>query len=353
MRTFPIAALFLLATIGPTSAGAPSPLDKLDARAIDEDDRKLLAIRELVAYTRPHLRAVAHVAISRDGKLMASSGWDNAVHLFKLGGKQPKAWAKLDASPSGIAFSPDGKLLATGSGDTRVLLWDLTGAKPKQKLALAGHKNRPFALAFSPKGKMFVSGCYDPVLRIWKLDDPDPEAWAVLANEKTPSLGLSSLAFSHNGQYLVAGSHIGKQTLRVWDAGGAFLDERATPLMKARVVACSPTEAIFAFAGDDAEIHLAKLGEKRIDKIRKMPGHQGKALPPLVKALAFSPDGKTLASCGQDKRVRLWNVADGAKSREWTMLDEPRALAFASDGRHMAIGCGDGAIYLLRLGPAR
>lgn len=351
-----LAAGLLLVFTSLASAGndktpkqAPSPFDRLDPSALDAEDRKLLAIRELVAYVRPHQRAIAHLAISFDGAFLASSGWDNVVHVYKLGGKEPVSWAKLEGSLSGVAFSPDSKLLATGCGDTRVLLWDLTGAKPKQKHSLAGHKNRPFSLAFSPTGKMLASGSFDPTLRLWKLDDPEPEAWAVLANEEAPSLGISSLAFSHNGKYLVAGSHLGKETLRIWDAGGNFLDEKALPAAKARTVACSPTEPIFAFAGDDSEIHLGKLGDERIEKIRKLPGHTGKALPPLVKALAFSPDGKILASSGQDKRVVLWNVGTGDKLREWQFKDEARALAFSSDGRHLAVGNSDGTLYVLRL----
>jgi WD40 repeat protein len=332
-----------------TLRSVPSPFDRLDASAIDADDRKFLSIRELVAYARPHSRAIAHVAVSFDGQLLASSGWDNCVHVYKLGDKEMKSWAKLDGSPSGIAFSPDGKLLATGCGDTRVLLWDLTTEKPKQKHALAGHKNRPFALAFTPAGKMFASGCLDPVLRLWKFDGAEPEQWAALANESTPSLGLSSLAFSHDGKYLVAGSHIGKETLRIWDAGGAFLDERTPPPTKARIVAFSPTAPLFAFAGDDAEIHVWQFGEKRIEKVRKMEGHKGKGLAPLVKALAFSPDGKLLASSGQDKRVRLLDVAKGDVVRAWHFVDEARSLAFSSDGRHLVVGNSDGTLYVLRL----
>jgi len=331
----------------------PAPLDKLDENAIDIEDRKFLSIRGLVGYFRPHGRAIASIAFSFDGTLLATSSWDNGVHLYKLAGKEPTSWAKLDASPSGVAFSPDGKQLATGCAETNVLLWNLTGEQPKEMQRLGGHKQRPFSLAFSPKNKVLASGSYDPVLRIWKLDDLTPEVWAVLANEKTPSRGISSLAFSHDGKYLVVGSHIGRETLRIWDASGAFLDDKAPPAALARIVACSPTEPILAFAGDDGNVHLWEIGKTPIEKLRTIAAHTGKNQPPTVKALAFSPDGKTVASSGQDKAVRMWNVATGELRRDWSFLDEARALAFSSDGRHLAIGNSDGTVYLLRLDSAR
>jgi WD40 repeat protein len=327
----------------------PCPLDRLEEKAIDEADRKFLSIGGLVAYERPHGRAIASIAFSFDGSLLATSSWDSTVHLYKLGEKEPKAWAKLDASPSDIALSPDGKLLACGCDGTQVIVWDLVGEKPKQAHKLSGHKNRPFTLAFSPKGNMLVSGSHDPVLRIWKFEDLTPELWAVLANEDAPARGISSLAFSNSGKFLVAGSHLGKETLRVWDAAGQFLDEKPPPATLARLVACSPTEPILAFAGDEADIHLWKIGGEKYEKLHKLSGHPGKALTPLVKALAFSPDGKLLASSGQDKRVRLWDVAKGELVREWHFNNEARALAFSSDGRHLAIGNSDGTVYVLRL----
>lgn len=327
----------------------PAPLDRLDENAIDAEERKLLSIRDLVTFIRPNNRAVAGVAISFDGSLLATSGWDSVVHLYKLGGKEPTSWAKLDGSPSGIAFSADGKWLAAGCADTHAIIWDVSGDKPKEAYKLSGHKSRPFAVAFPPKGKGFASACAEPVLRLWKLEDLTPEVWAVISKDKAQSLGISSLSFSHDGKLLVGGSMIGNQTLRIWDTSREQLAEKSPPAAQAKLVACSPTEPILALAGDDGVIHLWDLGKSPIEKLRKIDAHEGKKLPPIIKALAFSPDGKTLASSGQDKRVRLWHVANGAKRREWQFLDEGRALAFSADGRHLAVGNSDGTLYILRL----
>lgn len=327
----------------------PSPFDKLDENAIDADTRKLLSIDGLVALLQPHPRAVAHVAISMDATLLATSGWDNVVHLHKLGDKEPASWAKLEGSMSGLAFSPDGKLLFTGCRDSRMLGWDLTGAEPKEKEALSGHKTRPFLIAITPKGKMLASGSLEPILRISNLNEREPETWVELDRDKSGAVGVSSLAFSHDGKYLVAGHRVGMNSLRIWDASGEFLDEKRLPGATARVLACSPTAPIVAFAGDDAEIHLWNFGGEKIDRLHKLAGHAKPGLMPPVKALALSADGKLLASSGEDKRVRIWNVKTGDKVREWHFVEEARALAFASDSRHLAVGNSDGTLYLLRL----
>ncbi len=336
-------------TLGPTVQKASPPFDALDAGQIDAEDRKLLGIPEAVAYFRAHGRAVAHVAISSDGSLLASSGWDNVIHVHKIGGREPVSFAKLDGSPSGIAFHPASKLLAAGCGDTHVVVWNLAGAEPKEEYRLSGHKNRPFALAYSPTGKMFASGCHDPVLRVLKFDDPNPEVWAVIASEKTASLGIASLAFSHDGKHLVAGSLVGRNSLRIWETSGKTLKEKTLNHYRARTVACSPAQPVFALAGDDESVHLMRIDAAGVEKLHAIRAHTGAGAPPAVKALAFAPDGRTLATAGRDGKVHLWIVATGKRAATWTLPAEPRALAFAGDGRHLAIGTSDGTVVVLRI----
>jgi WD40 repeat protein len=336
--------------IAQDNAGAkPSPLDRLVAEKIPEEIRTFLSIPGLVGFIRAHNRAVAALAFSPDGRRLASSGWDNSVRLWQLDAEAPKEIARVDGSPSGIVFTPDGKTLVTGSPESRVVLWDISGTKPKVRYNLSGHKFRPFALAIRSDGKMLASGSLGPVLRLWKIEGGEPEIWAALANEDAPSVGVSSLAFSRDGKLLAAGSHLGKQTLRIWDVSGNFLDERILPAAQARIVQFSPAEPVLAFAGEDAVIHLWSVAGKEPKETRTLTGHKATGPAPAVKALAFAPSGAILASGGQDHRLILWDVASGEKVREWQLLDEVRALAFAPDGRHLAVGNEDGTLYILRI----
>ncbi len=78
---------------------------------------------------------------------------------------------------------------------------------------------------------------------------------------------------------------------------------------------------------------LARLGTVRLR-------HQG-----MVYAVAFSPDGKALASAGQDRDVIFWDAATGKEVRRWQAgMVGNRTLAFSPDGKHLAVGGMDGAI---------
>lgn len=325
----------------------PSPLDAIDPAKLDEVERKGCP-REMIAVLAGHTRMTAAVAFSPDASLLASSGWDNTIKLWKVGQAVPKEWTTLKGSPSGVAFSPDGKTLAGGSAETAVVLWDVSGAEPKHKGNLQGHKNRPFALAFSPDGKLFASGSFNPVLRVWKMDG-DPEAWGVLTNENTLSLGISSLAFSANGKLLAAGSLVGESSLRLWNVSGAFLEERDIGKTKARVVALSPDGKTLAFLDDEAAIHLWDLSDAKPKALPDLPGHPVKKVTHAVLALGFSPDGRHLVSSGKDKKVIFWEMPSGKSVREWSFPAEVRALDWACDGRHLAAALEDGSVLILRL----
>lgn len=326
-----------------------APADALDPAKIAPEFRLPDQPAEVVGATRIHTRAIAALTFSPDGQTLASTGWDNRLVLYRITDGKLKETADLRGSPSSILFSADGKLLYAGGDDDYIHVWDVTGKNPKARPKMSGHENRPFALAMSPGGKMLASGCGEPVLRIWKMEADGPEVWGILANETVPSLGIAALSFSHDGKYLAAGHHAGKNTLRIWDVQGNYMDElEPLPKTQTRLVAFSPKEPLLALSnGDDIRLWEVKDGKATPKLKLTLPSRKG--VLSSVKTFAFSPDGKWLASTGLDRKIILWDVAKASKAREWAVTLEPRALMFAPDSRHLAVGNEEGAVFVLRL----
>jgi WD40 repeat protein len=71
----------------------------------------------------------------------------------------------------------------------------------------------------------------------------------------------------------------------------------------------------------------------------------------MVFAVAFSPEGRTLASAGYDGRIILWDPASAQPVRDWQLPGAVHWVTFAPDGRHLAVANANGTLYILRLGP--
>ena len=303
--------------------------------------------------------SAAWAQYSPDGLLIASVG-DGYLRLWDAAtGQRVRQIAGADRGRVySVAFSPDNRLLAVGHGggggknDSFVTLHDidsgrqlarLTGAADLAAIQSWGDYGGVTALAFSPDGKYLVAG-FGSLSYISEIRPASPlKVWEVatrrLVRRLDGLLGLcTSINFSRDGALVAAGSQGGTAVLwstADWRRLHTLENPEEDPTLGYRAlrdVAFSPDGKILATASFGGSVMLWDVATG--ERTAALKGHSS-----TVNAVAFSPDGRTLASGGDDQTVRLWNVA---AQRELLQLSRgaldrtpTRRLAFSPDGSRL------------------
>jgi WD40 repeat protein len=305
-----------------------------------------------------HQWQIDSVVFSPDGKLLASAGgggtirvWDagNGQEVFRLVGHegQQVPGGAGNCQIRSLAFSPNSKILASaGFQDKSIRLWDVNTGRQLRRLQ--GHQDGVFAVVFSTDGKSVFSGSNDETIRIWEV--ASGRELRTMAGDQG---AVYCLALSPDGKTLASGVDLTHKaeakhlnlTICLWDvASGNLLRRLPGPRNQALCVVFSPDGKTLASGGDDNSLHWWDLvGGKELNRFA---GHEVR-----IATVAIAPDGTTLASSAEDATVRIWNMATG---EELHTLPGPESantpwgsnLAFSPDGRKLACSFGDPTIRL-------
>jgi WD40 repeat protein len=332
-----------------------------------------------------HTDAVTCLAISPDGKSVASGGVDDTIRLWDAAtGRQRRRLDGHAGRVESLAFSPDGRLLISASADETLRLWDVAAGREVRQME--GHAGQFRWVAFLPDGKSVLSWSEDEgMVRVWDAEtgrqrreiaceDPregkslalSPDGrllaapsglWDVATGEKRPSADAGDrwATFSGDGRTLatVAVNRFvppgvlpkgvsppkpdAERSIRLWEV--------ATGRPRARLLrhknggpcmALSPDGRTLA-SGDSLQhhIHLWNAPTARLMSI--LSGHTGP-----ITALAFTPDGSRLVSASHDTTLLVWDVA---AVRRAEALSEPAAEELEAAWEDLA-GKDAGRAYL-------
>jgi WD40 repeat protein len=289
---------------------------------------------------------VAVVRFSSDGKVLAAGGSDGTVRLWDGDGKELRTLQGHGGTVEGLAFGPDGKVLASASRDRTVRLWDPATGKELPQSAAGGVT----CAALSADGKLLAAGHSDGNIRFWDAATGKARP-TTIATRSVPA----ELCFAPDGGTM-AGRLSSPERVGLWDVASCkelgIIDEAAAPAPETRLTR-GPAGTV-AFSADGKVLATVDLRQA----VRLWDGKSGRPLPqPQFKTedekeavrLAFAPDG-TLAVGYANCHVLFWNVAAGRFVRQVvTPGGLPSGLAFSPDGRCLATGCGAGGIKLWEL----
>ncbi|MDQ7821605.1 MAG: caspase family protein [Candidatus Eremiobacteraeota bacterium] len=293
--------------------------------------------KETGAYTHEDNQYPVDVKFAARAQVLVSTTY-NKVSLWDFKARKPVKSFPVDDCLECLAVSSDGKSLAAGSANQKAYVFD--AASGKETAVLEGKSSYITGLAISQKGTLLATGCLDGTSALWDL------ASGRVARAFTDDSSVFAVALNREGTLFATGYRLGK--LKIREAGsGKLLHQIDAHKDGLNAVAFSPDSASIATGGEDKK---ARIYDVQNGRLRATLGHPGE-----VTAVAFSPDGKVLTTACTDGRVRQWDIADRKtiielKPESDSTWKRAWSVAISPGGREFAAGMQDGTAKMWEVG---
>jgi WD40 repeat protein len=273
------------------------------------------ATAEIKSVLRGHTDSVTSGSFSHDGRAIVTASDDGTARIWDPG-TAPELRV-LTVEPKTVwsaSFSPDGARVLTASKDGKARILDPTG----RVLHVLRHPVAVVNAAFSPDGTLVFTDDLDGTVRVWRTGSA---ALVRVARHVT----AGPLAFSRDGRLIAAPTAAGAISIR----NAATLAElrelkRGGPFTAASF---SPDGRLIATAGEDGDARIWDARNGAL--VRLLSGHED-----VVTSIRFSPDGKFLVTASRDHDARVWDVATGQTTELLRSHFGPVfGASFSPDGR--------------------
>jgi WD40 repeat protein/tRNA A-37 threonylcarbamoyl transferase component Bud32 len=251
-----------------------------------------------------HSSRVTSVAWSPNGTHLASASYDKTIRLWNAtNGQHIQTYRGHSGRVNALAWSPDSSRFISASDDGSMLIWNTTSKNPL--FTFSEHTGKVIAVAWSPDGSRIASAGINKVVLVWEV-----ATGRILFTFNKHSYDVTTLAWSPSGTSIASGSD--DCTIQVWEPLKDGYTNFFTSLF-------APQRRIYTYSR-----------------------HHHK-----VTAVAWSPDGRRIASTSADRTMQVWDVGTGKLGFIYhNSSASMNAVAWSSDGHYLAAASNDKTVHV-------
>jgi WD40 repeat protein len=282
---------------------------------------------------------ISAVAFSPEGRKLVTGLFDGRVVVWDFATRRPLMTKREHTAwiPA-VMSARDGRTFFTASADRTLIVWDRETCEPRVRLR--GHTGELWSAALSPDGQRAISGSNDGTTKVW-VTHPSPK--------EVPLTGPNLVAgFSDGGRRLIG---VSTNAFVMWDPVSGMRADTPLPPIQAPVLtadwgrpyAVQPTELVGVRGCSDGTVEVWDLrtGSRKA---------QWSAHEQRVGTLAFSADGRILATGGKSGDVKVWDFAAQQELARFGPAGAPvLCVAFSPDGRSLAASSENDGVWVWSL----